>query len=232
MILFHHYQQLTGTYFYKGINFWGGKFYFGNLVEVFFLMSGFFMVSYVKKITKNMSFGEFMTGRLIRLLPSMIVSTILYDIFLYIFVEFTGGQIRYPMKISWFGSIITALGLGSWHITKDYEINAVGWYVSVLILCYIIMYILSFISKKTKIPAPVLFAIPMILGTVRTYGMEYSLLPFFTTRIARGYIHFFGGIILGFIITSLFALKNKEKKTETQDKNVLSVLKKFINSVG
>ena len=39
LIVFHHFQQSTGACF-SGINFYGGKFYFGNLVELFFILSG------------------------------------------------------------------------------------------------------------------------------------------------------------------------------------------------
>ena len=69
-ILFHHYQQLTGTFFYRGLNFYGGRFYFGYLVELFFIMSGWVMVSYIEKIKDKMSFPAFFSKRAIRLLPS------------------------------------------------------------------------------------------------------------------------------------------------------------------
>ena len=39
IIIFHHYQQGSGAV-YKYINFWGGGFYFGYLVELFFILSG------------------------------------------------------------------------------------------------------------------------------------------------------------------------------------------------
>lgn len=228
-ILFHHYQQLTGTFFYRGLNFYGGRFYFGYLVELFFIMSGWVMVSYIEKIKDKMSFPAFFSKRAIRLLPSMIVSTIFYDIFLYIFTNSCHGTIRYPQKIDIFGSIITSLGMGSWCITKDYEINTINWYVSVLLLCYIIFYILVFVSKKTKIPAPILLSIPIIAGVIRTYGMEYSFLPFFSPRIARGYIHFFGGLLLGIIFVSLFG--NKKKKEKEENKSVLGI-KKIIGNLS
>ncbi len=49
LIVFHHYQQFTETEF-KYINFYSGSFYFGRLVELFFLLSGFFTYQYIKKI--------------------------------------------------------------------------------------------------------------------------------------------------------------------------------------
>ena len=41
-IVFHHYQQMANVKF-DGINFFGGSFYWGYLVELFFLISGFVM---------------------------------------------------------------------------------------------------------------------------------------------------------------------------------------------
>jgi len=242
-VLFHHYQQLTGTFFYRGINFYGGKFYFGYIVEVFFLMSGFFMVPYVAKIRDKMSFPAFFGKRLIRLLPSMIVSTAAYDIALFFYVRLCNGTLRYPTNINVFGSIITALGLGSWSITRDFEINPICWYVSVLLLCYILMYIFVFISKITKIPAGILLAIPMIAGVVITHVTEFSIIPFLSTRIARGYIHFFGGLLIGMIVTGLFGKKskaeNKIKDDENRDNNQAKskpgfglLLKTAINKAG
>lgn len=208
-VLFHHYQQLTGTFFYRGINFYGGKFYFGYIVEVFFLMSGFFMVPYVAKIRDKMSFPVFFGKRLIRLLPSMIAATIFYDIALFFYVRLCNGTLRYPTDINVFGSIVTALGLGSWSITKDFEINPICWYVSVLLLCYILMYIFVFLSKITKIPTGIMLSIPMIAGVVITHVTEFSVIPFLSTRIARGYIHFFGGLLLGIIFVGLFGKGRK-----------------------
>ena len=216
-VLFHHYQQLTGTFFYRGINFYGGKFYFGYIVEVFFLMSGFFMVPYVAKIRDKMSFPAFFGKRLIRLLPSMIAATIFYDIALFFYVRLCNGSLRYPTDINIFGSIVTALGLGSWSITKDFEINPICWYVSVLLLCYILMYIFVFLSKITKIPAGIMLSIPMIAGVIITHVTEFSVIPFLSTRIARGYIHFFGGLLLGIIITGLFGKKSDSDLKKNED---------------
>ena len=228
-VLFHHYQQLTGTFFYRGINFYGGKFYFGYIVEVFFLMSGFFMVPYVAKIRDKMSFPVFFGKRLIRLLPSMIAATIFYDIALFFYVRLCNGTLRYPTDINVFGSIVTALGLGSWSITKDFEINPICWYVSVLLLCYILMYIFVFLSKITKIPTGIMLSIPMIAGVVITHVTEFSVIPFLSTRIARGYIHFFGGLLIGIIITGLFKAKTKE---ENEAPKFISFVTNAISKVG
>ena len=175
------------------------------------------MVPYVAKIRDKMSFPAFFGKRLIRLLPSMIAATIFYDIALFFYVRLCNGTLRYPTDINIFGSIVTALGLGSWSVTKDFEINPICWYVSVLLLCYILMYIFVFISKITKIPAGILLSIPMIAGVVITNVTEFSIIPFLSTRIARGYIHFFGGLLLGIIITGLFGKKSDSDLKKNED---------------
>ena len=71
------------------------------------------------------------------------------------------------------------------------------------------MYIFVFLSKITKIPAGIMLAIPMIAGVVITHVTEFSVIPFLSTRIARGYIHFFGGLLLGIIFVGLFGKGRK-----------------------
>jgi len=58
LIVFHHYQQVLNVEF-AGINFFGGKFYFGYLVELFFLISGFLMFKYIERIKQGLTFKEF-----------------------------------------------------------------------------------------------------------------------------------------------------------------------------
>ena len=56
LIVFHHYQYLSGIKF-NHINFYGGRIYYGYLVELFFMISGFLMQkSYEhKEINKDIS---------------------------------------------------------------------------------------------------------------------------------------------------------------------------------
>ena len=54
LIVFHHYQQILSIEFGE-INFYGGKFYFGYLVEFFFLISGFLMFNYIERIKEGLT---------------------------------------------------------------------------------------------------------------------------------------------------------------------------------
>jgi len=92
LIAFHHYQQVTGAYFDGMINFCGGKFYFGYVVELFFIISGFFMYHCIWKIQGDYSFFQFMKRRA---LPLVAISAVVYEILLLMY--------QHIFQQSWFG---------------------------------------------------------------------------------------------------------------------------------
>ncbi|MCR5118892.1 MAG: hypothetical protein K6B44_04650, partial [Lachnospiraceae bacterium] len=58
-IVLHHYQQLTGAK-WQGFNFWEDEhFYFGYLVELFFLISGIVSYADIEKIRKGKTLGSY-----------------------------------------------------------------------------------------------------------------------------------------------------------------------------
>lgn len=94
-IIFHHYQQVTGAWFENRINFNNGRFYFGYIVELFFILSGYFMYSYIRKIQQGrITFPEFYFKRLSRLFPVMALGAVTYEIFLAVY--------QYLYQTSWF----------------------------------------------------------------------------------------------------------------------------------
>ena len=64
-IVFHHFQQVTGTYFENGWNFHGGDFTYGLIVEFFFLLSGYLAYKYAKSETYSQSLKAFILPPLI-----------------------------------------------------------------------------------------------------------------------------------------------------------------------
>ena len=60
LIIFHHYQQAVGDFQGSRISFYSGRFYFGYIVELFFVMSGFLAFHYAEKIQKALdNWGEY-----------------------------------------------------------------------------------------------------------------------------------------------------------------------------
>lgn len=83
LIVFHHYQQTTGAVFSK-INFCEGNFYFGWVVELLFVISGYLI--YLQKDRLDDTLYKFMKKRFIRLFPVVCAGAIAYELFLYIYV--------------------------------------------------------------------------------------------------------------------------------------------------
>ena len=73
-------------------------------------------------------------------------------------------------------------------------VNNPTWYISVLVLCYVIFFALTYTAKRLQI-SPYYFYLGMILlgCGINTYGIN---LPFLNLSSCRGYYAFFSGIIL------------------------------------
>lgn len=192
IIVFHHYQQTIGGHF-KFIDFYGGKFYFGYIVELFFLLSGYFMYRYIDKIKNGLNFKKFFKKRYLRFFPLVALTSIVYSVLLYIYTNVLHLK-WFGYKVSLWGTIISSLCISEGFGLSNPCINYPNWYISVLLICFIVFYILVQISIKNKIPINYLFIIMIIIGFgIRTYNIK---LPFMTPNVARGYYSFFFGLLL------------------------------------
>ena len=194
LIVFHHFQQITGAVF-ESINFKGGKFSFAYVVELFFMISGFFC-AYTYKDEE--SFTSYFLRKIKRYYPMAILSIIVI-----VFIE----GINYLL----FGTPIKTDGLGIWTIFSSLTlifpqgitvleglgINNPLWYLGVLNLCYILFYFLNKKINEDKILKYILVVF-LMLG-FRTHEIN---IPFFTPMTIRGYIPFFIGIVLCYAYTN------------------------------
>lgn len=197
-ILFHHYQQtyevLTGIDF--GGGFWNGSFYWGYMVEFFFLISGYCMLSYVTKIQQGMTFHRFYGRRAARLLPLMAVSGVV-NAFLILIYQKMYGRSFLDAQPSLFGVFIQALGIQvGWGFTNP-MLNNPTWYCSVLLLCYIVFYAIVFWSHRLGVSPSFGFVFFALLGCgIQSYGLE---LPFMNSSTCRGFYAFFAGVIFALL---------------------------------
>lgn len=193
LIVFHHYQQTTETFFVNGLNFFGGRFYFGYIVELFFLLSGFFIFRYEKKIKNGLTFPKFYFRRACRLLPLVAISGIAYEVLVF-FYQKLYHQTWCGVSLTVWGTIIDALGIQlGWALPNPY-VNNPTWYISILMLCYVIFYFLNYICRRLEIPSCYLYIFMIFLGMgICTYGYN---MPFLNWEAARGYYSFFFGILL------------------------------------
>ena len=198
LIVFHHYQQVVGGHF-RYIDFFGGKFYYGYVVELFFILFGYFMFKYISKIKNGLSFKDFFKQRYLRFLPIMALTSIVYSICLYIYTNVLNLS-WFNYKFSLWGTISSSLGLAEGWGMKNPFINYPNWYISVLLICFVVFYLMVYISKKKNISEIILFAFVIFLGfAISNYEINFL---FMTSQVARGYYAFFFGVILAIILNN------------------------------
>lgn len=196
-IIAHHYQIYTKTMFSSGMNFLDGKFEFPYLVELFFVMSGYFMMPYIEKINAGMSFKQFFLPKYFRFLVPQALSVIVFAI-LDIVYEGLYLQEFFGRTVQVWGVIVAALGFSSgWGIPNP-KMNGTIWYISVLLICYVIFYVIVFLSKKTKSSPYWMFS--FVIFVAFSVSSNSIKMLFLDSGTARGLTAFFFGIILAKVV--------------------------------
>lgn len=122
MIVMHHFQQAFSAFFPNHINYFGGRFSFGYVVEFFFVLSGFLMLPAVRKIySGEVTFGEFAFRRARRLLPMLAVCALAYDAVEVI--SWAQSGFGKPLNISLLMTVADMLGIQSGWCFQTAEIN-------------------------------------------------------------------------------------------------------------
>lgn len=195
LIAFHHYQQNTGL---RGqyINFYDGKIYWGSLVELFFMISGFLSAIGIERI-KDQDFKSFITKKIIRIYPMAMLSVLVMTVAGFVYVVVWGkwyGGVRITLWKLWNSLLLTVTG-GA--VNDGTGINGALWYLCVLMYCYIIMYFIIWFCRRKEISCIYGFIIMSVLGlSLLQYDIQ---LPFLNEYTGRGYSAFFLGIILLYI---------------------------------
>lgn len=197
-IIFHHYQQdgqgITGQTFHCFVDFYGGNFNFGYVVELFFLISGMCMFPYIQKIAQGLTFYQFYARRVSRLLPLMAVSGVVSAMLLILYDRIYSGNEFYLGKPSFFGAVLQALGMQDGWAFANPSLNNPTWYCSVLLLCYILFYGIVYWSGRLAVSPFYGMAFFLLLGCgIGTYGIN---LPFLNGSSSRGFYAFFAGVLL------------------------------------
>ena len=198
----HHYQQDLNISFERGFNFYGGGFPVSTMVELFFIISGFLTFTAIEKCDDFKNAREFLTKKYLRFLP-MLSSTVTVCLILEIVEKrLFDATVEYGVL----DYIISVLGIGAW-LTDGNLINNPIWYISVLLWCYVLFAVVGLFSsgigkednrRKTVTAAEVLFVCIVALGLFMRWACEFNNVsyPLFNSRISRGLICFFLGVLL------------------------------------
>lgn len=196
-IVFHHYQQVVNVQYSTGINFFGGIFYWGWMVELFFLISGFVMLPWYRRITENApgsDFKRFMSHRYRRFIPMLAVTAVSYELMCLAVRRIVPLLADGFIKLSVWGTVCNILCIQEGWCMENFEINNPTWYICVLMLCYIFFWLITDFSRRKNV-SPVYGFLLMILLGFSLIKTDASC-PFFNKQCARGYIEFFLGLLL------------------------------------
>ena len=206
-IVFHHYQATTGVRFENFINFKGSWFDWGYLVELFFILSGYFTYRYISVIREgSVTLFDWWKKRALRLLPMCAISVVAFEIIILIYNSiFT--QPLWNQSVSIWNTFIAAIGVQEGWSFFNPVINNSVWYISVLMLCYILFYVFTALSAKIKCNPLYFYVAVIFFGIgIRIYGIEK---PFMNWQVSRGYYAFFFGLLLAAYI-SKYGIRKKE----------------------
>ena len=90
-------------------------------------------------------------------------------------------------------AILTALGINRWVTAEGGNINGPLWYVSVLMLCYVVFALISTLKTADEYKT-IGFAFMVILGIVSQ--MNDLTFPLIAGKVGRGYMCFFTGVCM------------------------------------
>lgn len=195
ILVLHHYEQVNNVSIDNGVNFYGGHFYWGFLVDFFFVLSGFFVINSVLKISEGkLTFRDYYLHRCVRLLPLVSFAGILYFLINnYLYYGIMGEY--YLFKSTGRELILTFLGMQvSWASLEECYLNPPMWYISSLLIGFVYLYLAVSLTKARKINY-VFTLLPMILVSVLgdLFGIN---LPFFENGARRSIIGIFIGVLL------------------------------------
>ena len=199
VIFCHHYQQYFNVYFEGKVNFFNGNFYFGYVVELFFMISGILAYnSYIEKGSLP-SFTTYIKGKFLRFFPT----TFLALTFLYLFewiVYFIDGKPffwKLPTLVDYVLCIfLLDNGWGFESLIPDWRIS---WYVGVLLLLYAIFWCVTKICEKRKASVGNIAFLCFIAGSAVFFNENELLsieLPLLGHNLSRGVLSFFMGIVV------------------------------------
>ena len=165
-------------------------------VEMYFIISGIlFSVAYQKKIADGLPFDRFMTKRILRIYPLMVLTSIFMYVGNWLLYAYNGtlwscGTLSFTellLDIVFGGKVVFNAGP---------TLNGPIWYINVLLVCYALAYLLTKLSSKQQ--SNLVFVLPVLLGLIIQYsGKSFAL---FNGSAARGFISFFEGVLLASVL--------------------------------
>lgn len=187
-------------YLYLGYMF--GMYY----VEIFFCISGF--VTFMHYSNTTITFNSFLKKKIQRLYPLFLITTIITALLIYISryitcnYDFSGGGVRDNL----FHLFLNIIMLGAGWMEDVQAFNTPGWYVSILMICYIIFFLIQKCKMNEKVYVYIIWC---IIGLWIVHQNPFPQFPLVKMENGRGYLSFSIGCILAHLYLNGFLEKNK-----------------------
>ncbi|MCR5144592.1 MAG: acyltransferase [Lachnospiraceae bacterium] len=203
-----HYMVLIGSPFLGK----GGDIFFDTTClmmtgsDFFFVVSGFLVcLKYEERfVNHTIKFIDYIRPKIIKIYPLVIVMAVL------VYILEIKGKIEfgeYPLheykgdeRYTLFNLILNILGLQCGWISEmdDRAINGPSWFVSILMICYAIHFLIAKYGKKLRI---ILYICMICLGVFII--VRESELPLLYSNNGRGYYCYFMGVLIAEVMERL-----------------------------
>ncbi len=173
--------------------------YGGYVVELFYIISGFVMyTAYSERIREGKTnFTKYLTDRVVRLYPAMIVSVIATIIPMWAGYALWDEAVSNDSAVTLFAIILNLLGLNGGTVLEHTfmtTVNGPSWYITVLLICYLLFYGIIKLCRGSKGAENVAFMVMIVLGIF--FYINPMNIPMMFVCCTRGYIFFFVGVFL------------------------------------
>lgn len=170
-------------------------------VEMFFCLSGFVIFqAYFDRIideTQPLLFKDYLYKRVIRIFPLFWLTT-LVAWGLQWFNLFTTGENFLMGENDLHHLFLSIFGLHNISgVVTAPSFNSPAWFLSSVMVCYVIFYVLARVLKKNFIYGCVGM---VIFGTIVVHSYLLADIPFIGLSMGRGYLAFFWGVLLAMFV--------------------------------
>ena len=194
LIVLHHYQMVFGFWLEGRLNFNNGYFYFGLMVELFFIISGILSENSFYRSPLS-SFTSFFSKKYMRFFPMCFITVTIYTLLQWIGVSLNGAFfLEQPVSIWYYitSSLLISTGWGTTELGT--LANSPIWYINILLICYICHFFIKKIASHFNVSVIPFYIFMIILG-INLHPCELKI-AFLNYDCATGYITYFIGCLL------------------------------------
>lgn len=191
-------------------------------LSVFFFLSGYVMyAAYAGRIARGeVAFGVYLKRRLVRVMPLFWVTTLAawmlewYYIYRTDYAFVIGNNDLHHLFFHLFGLQYIA------GVTEGQSFNGPGWFITAILVCYVLFYLLA---KKTKQYLPMACLGFVLLGSYLVFRHPYLTTPFLDVSMGQSYLGFFLGVLTAWFLQQAARAKEKEWKLAAAGAVLLAV---------